>query len=212
MKRGWTSQNISVGTLRWQGLMLSGKFSVLPPSRSKEKSIPLIQKDHSVVLFRRLTSPWEKVWREFLLELLQSPLLAFHSPFIGFPHSLESWTGVQCHTKISAFATRAEAVSTSWAGCNQNRWLWNNFLYKPLHPLPTGKLLIFSPLSPPFSISFSLCSLWSSQFTHSSKYTFLLQCLIWHSLSQLRIFCFQDYSTIVSKTHKGDKQWFSVAT
>lgn len=146
---------ISVGTLRQQGLMLSGKFSVLPPSRSKERSIPVIQKDQSVVLFRRIISPRIKVWREFSLKLLQSPLLAFHSLSI---HWFSSRPGV-LNRGFSATqkshhlqpeqkqCVQAEQVVIRTGDCEII------FCTKPLHPLSTGKLLIFSFLFLLFSLS-----------------------------------------------------------
>lgn len=159
--------------------MLSGVFSILPLSRSKERSSPVVQKDYSIVLFRRIISPRVKVWREFSLKLLHSPLLTFHSLSI---HWFSSQPGVldrdfsatqkshhlQPEQKQCA---QAEQVVIKTGDCEII------FCAKPLHPLTTGKLLIFFPLSPLFPISCSLCSLWSL-FINSSKYTVLLQCLI----------------------------------
>lgn len=129
--------------------MLSGKLSVLPLSRRKQRSIPVIQKDHWVVSFRRITSPRQNVWREFSLKLLQSPLLAFHSLSIH-------WFSSQPGVLDRGFSTTQKSQywqpkKKQWVQAGQVLIRTGDceiiFCTKSLHPLLTGKLLIFSFLS-----------------------------------------------------------------
>lgn len=162
--------------------MYSGNFAVLPPSRSKERSILVkcFEKDHSVVLFWSVTgltqnpSGWNSCWSHSKDYCLLSTLSFCAWLF------LTAWSpvqGFQCHLKIPAFATSPEAVGRNWVSRSQNRRLWNPFSvcnFSIAFSLEKRSFFLFS-LSFSLPVSFSLCRLWSSIFIHFSKYKVLLQ-------------------------------------